>query len=746
MNEAQEKPNWLLLVPLAMGVFVVVMDVTVINVALPSIREDLGYLDVTVSDLQWVVNAYSLAFGVLMLAGGKLADIFGRRRIFMIGLVVFALSSIVAGLADDVALIIACRALQGVGGALVLPASLSIITVGFPASKRAIAVAIWSALVGLGVAIGPLVGGMLSEWINWRWVFFVVVPFSAIAFVLSALWIKESRAPEEHRQFDAIGVAISAAALFCLVFGLQKANEWEWADPRTVALLAGALIFAVAFVLYERRARAPMLDMSLFRSSTFTGANVVSLVSGFVLIGTIFYLNLFTQSVMAYEPIEAGLVMLPMTVLTVAGAPLAGRLTDRYGPRWVLSGGMVLIGVALVTVVNLDLESGFWSLVPLLLLEGIGFAFVLTPVTAAALAGVPVRQAGVGAAVVNSARQVGGALGLAVLGAVNVDITNDALGVGKTRLEGFVDSFGPIMLIAAAAALLGAVIAAGMVVGRLLKPEPRADEAAPLEAPSGVSRISWTVPAPEAGRPVGTVTREHMLLADALDGASAARLRVVSGPALGLTVGIPPDGMVFGRAEEGVGSLGNDKELSRRHARIQIQDGRLMLEDLGSTNGTRLGGRVISEATAVDVGEVIELGRTELEVTEVPARGPAAQPTRARAAVQATSVTPTLGLELEVVEGPAAGTRLHFGRAPFVLGRAEPGDGSLGADAELSRRHASATVLDPSRILIEDLGSTNGTLVNGLRISGPTVVAAGDTVQVGATTLKVVDSNVTSGV
>ena len=738
-----DKHSWRLLVPLALGVFVVVMDVTVINVALPSIREDLGYLDVTVSDLQWVVNAYSLTFGVLMLAGGKLADIFGRKRIFMIGLVIFALSSIVAGLAQDVGLIIACRALQGVGGALVLPASLSIITVGFAPSQRAIAVGIWSALVGLGVAIGPLVGGMLSEWINWRWVFFVVVPFSVAAFVFSAMWIKESRAPEGYRQFDAVGVALSAAALFCLVFGLQKGNEWDWGDPRVVGLLAGSLALAVAFVMYERRTDAPMLDPSLFRSSTFTGSNVVSLVSGFVLIGTIFYLNLFTQSVMAYEPIQAGLVMLPMTVLTVAGAPLAGRLTDAYGPRWVLSGGMVMIGVALLTVVNFDLETGFWAMVPLLLLEGLGFAFVLTPVTAAALAGVPVRQAGVGAAVVNSARQVGGALGLAVLGAVNADITSDALEVGKTRLEGFVDSFGPIMLIAAAAAFLGAVIAAATVVSRLPKAIPPPDEAEPAVARSGVNRVSWTVPAPEAGQPVGALTREHMLLEGSPDGAVAGRLKVVSGPAEGLTVRVPGGGMVFGRAEQGIGSLGGDKELSRRHARLMPKDGRLVVEDLGSRNGTRVGGEVIEDATDVGVGEVIELGRTRLEVAEVAAPAPA-EPVLA--GVQATRVTSGAGLELEVVEGPAAGSRLRFGYQPFVLGRSEHGDGSLGSDAELSRRHASATLIDPGRILIEDLGSTNGTLVNGMPIAGPTVVALGDAVQLGGTTLKVVDTKVESEV
>jgi EmrB/QacA subfamily drug resistance transporter len=739
MMDAPGRRKWLALVPVAMGVFVVVMDVTVVNVALPSIRADLGYLDVTVSDLGWIVNAYSLAFGVLMLAGGKLADIFGRRRIFMIGLVLFALSSLAAGLAEDVQLVIICRGLQGVGGALVLPASLSIITVGFPAAQRAIAVAIWSTLVGVGVAVGPLVGGVLSEKADWRWVFFVAIPFSVLAFAFSMLWIKESRATPEHRRFDPIGVALSAAALFCLVFGLQKANEWDWSDPRIVALLAGAAGLGLAFALYERRAPAPMLDISLFRSATFTAANVVSLVSGFVLIGTIFYLNLFTQSVMAYEPIEAGAVLLPMTVLTVAAAPVAGRLTDAFGPRWVLAGGMLLIGGALLTVVRLDLESGFWSLVPMLLLEGIGFAFVLTPVTAAALAGVPVRQAGIGAGAVNAARQVGGALGLAVLGAVNAEITDDALAVGRTRLEGFVDSFGPIMIVGAAGALLGAVIAAAWVVGRMpaAAAAPVAEPAA-RERPSGVTRVSWTIPAPEAGRSVAAATAQHELLTGLLDASVVARLEVINGPVAGSTVGISADGMILGRAEDGIGDLGGDQELSRRHARIYQRNGELILEDLGSMDGTRVGGRVISEATALAVGDVIELGRTQLRVSQVPgpvATAPAGEATRAR----------EVGLELEVVEGPAAGRRLRFGRAPFVLGRAERGEGSLAGDPELSRRHASATPLGPAGILIEDLGSTNGTFVNGLRIGGPTLVALGDSVQVGGTKLKVTQTPAPAG-
>ena len=716
--DASGRRMWLVLVPVAMGVFVVVMDVTVVNVALPSIREDLGYLDVTVSDLQWVVNAYSLAFAVLMLGGGKLADILGRRRVFLIGLVAFALASLGAGLTESIDLLIVFRALQGVGAALVLPATLALVTVGFPPAKRAIAVAIWSALVGLGVAIGPLVGGLLSEEIDWRWVFLVNVPFCGLAFVFALLWVTESRAPPEHRSFDPVGVLLSTAALFCLVFGLQKANEFDWGDPRTVGLLAAALLAGLAFARWERRTDAPILDLSLFRSPTFTGANVVSLVSGFVLIGAIFYINLLTQSAMAYGPVEAGAVLLPMTVLSVAFAPLVGRLTDRFGPRWLLTFGMLLLAASLLLGVRLGFDSDFWDLMPILILAGIGFAFVLTPVVAAALAGVPVRQAAVGSAVVNTARQAGGALGLAVMGAVSADIITDSLAVGQTRLEGFVEAFGPVMIVGAVAAGLGALIAAATVVGKL--PQAAAPAGAPpaSDRPSAVRRVSWTVPGPEAGRSVGAISKQLAVLGG---GGAVARLEVLTGPAAGARIAIGPEAMVFGRTEQGIGRLGDDNELSRRHARISHHDGKLLIEDLGSTNGTRVNSGEISEPTTVGAGEVIELGRTELRVAELPAP-------------PATGAVPCL----EVVAGPAAGSRIEVGQAPFVLGRAEMDEGRLGDDPEISRRHASASLLDPARILIEDLGSTNGTFVNGVRIGAPTVVGLGDSIQLGGTTLKAV--------
>ncbi len=736
MSEQPEKLSWRLLTPVALGVFVVVMDVTVINVALPSIREDLGYLDVNVSDLQWIVNAYALTFGVLMLAGGKLADIFGRRLVFMVGLVIFAISSLGAGLAEDVQVVIICRALQGVGGALVLPASLSIITVGFPAAQRAIAVAIWSALVGLGVAIGPLLGGILSELINWRWVFLIAIPFSVLSFVFAALWIKESRAPAEHRSFDAPGVVASSAALFCLVFGLQKANEWEWGDARTIGLLAGSVVLTVLFIAWERRTKNPLVDLALFRSPTFAGANVVSLLSGFVLIGGIFYMNLFTQTVMAYEPIKAGAVLLPMTALSVLAAPLAGRLTDAHGARWVLAAGMLMLGGGLISLVGVDLDTGFWSLLPMLVVGGVGFAFVLTPVTAAALAGVPARQAGIGSAVVNSARQVGGALGLAVLGAVNVAITDDALEAGRTRLEGFVDSFAPVMIVGAVTALLGAVVAAAFVVGKIRASAAPAEAAEPVPQASGAQRISWTLPTPDAGQSLTASTRQHALLTTLREGPAVARLEVRVGPLAGSTIGVPEGGLVFGRAEAGIGNLGGDGQLSRRHARIHLSDGRLLLEDLGSTNGTHVAGRAISEATPVAVGDVITLAGSELRVADL------AEPQLGATAGrdQVTRAAPTVRLELEVVEGPAANSRLRLAGEPLVLGRAEPGDGSLGCDAQLSRRHASAMLLGPGGILLEDLGSTNGTLVNGSRIAGPTVLKLGDSVQVGATTLRAVEA------
>jgi EmrB/QacA subfamily drug resistance transporter len=756
MGEPGRK-KWLVLALVALGVFLVVMDVTVVNVALPLIREDLGYLDVTVADLQWVVNAYSLSFAVLMLAGGKLADLFGRRLMFMIGLTVFALASLGAGLAESIDVLILFRALQGAGAALVMPASLSIVALAFPPWERGTAIGIWSALVGTGVAIGPLVGGVLSEELVWRWVFYVNVPFCVLAIICSAIWISESRAPIEHRQFDAVGVLLSGAALFCLVFGLQKANDYDWGDPRTLGLFAGAVAAAAAFIAYERRVKTPMLDLSLFRSATFSGANVTSLLGGFVLIGALFYLNLFTQNIMGYTAIEAGAVLLPMTALSVIASPIAGRLTDRYGPRWILTAGMVLLGLSLASFAPLDFDSDIWDLAPGLVVAGIGFAFVLTPITTAALTGVPLRQAGVGSAVVNTARQAGGALGLAVMGAVSAHIVADALSEGKTGPEGFVDGFAPVMFIGVGAAALGAVISAGTIARKAPAAVPVAAPAAPPGVPapaqpSLIGRVSWAVPAPEAGQSLVALARQAALVGPEAAPAVAAppgpaRLEVTEGPAAGTQIAIGLEPMVFGRAEEGKGKLGDDSELSRRHARISQQDGKLLVEDLGSTNGTLVNGREISEPATVGLGEVIELGTSKLRVAELPMPAPAVPAAAAAAAAaaagpaagpQVTRVTAAVAPELEVVDGPAAGTRIPVGETPFVFGRAEEDRGKLGDDPELSRRHASASLIDPARILIEDLGSTNGTYVNDLRIGAPTIVRLGDSVRLGTTTLKVV--------
>jgi len=448
----------------------------------------------------------------------------------------------------------------------------------------------------------------------------------------------------------------------------------------------------------------------------------VAVFVGFTLFGLLFFGALFIQSIMGFSATETGLSMLPMMAMIMVMGPVVGRLIGKVGTGPLLAAGMSLLAVSFLFFSRLDFDSDFWDLFPGMVIGGVGFASVLTPLTAAALSGVPIAQAGVGAAVINSTRQVGGALGLAVMGALSAEEIAGSLEEGQANPEGFVDGFGYLMLTGAGVAVAGAIVAVLTIV-RPARAAARAAAAAPPEpaaapavaAPQEVSvqhSRSWAIAGPSVVRALPTG------LSPPRAGERAhPELEVVSGPAAGTH--IPLDrALVLGRGEAGIGTLGDDAELSRRHATISVRDGGVLVEDLGSTNGTQVNGREISEPTTVGSGDSIEVGSTTLCV-HVPAR-------------DATS------LAFEVVSGRAAGTRIAVGDEPFVFGRAETADGRLGDDPELSRRHASASVLDPTHVLVEDLGSTNGTFVNEHRIAAPTLVGLGDALELGGTSLKVV--------
>jgi EmrB/QacA subfamily drug resistance transporter len=456
---APENRKWLTLGCVAFALFMVMLDNTVVNVALPSIQRDLG---IGLSELQWTVNAYALTFAVLMLTGGKLADFFGRRRVFIAGLAVFTASSLACGLASSGEMLIAARTVQGIGAALMMPATLSIISATFPVHQRGLAIGIWAGVSAMALAIGPLVGGLLTQHIDWGWIFFINVPIGVLAIVAARLLIRESRDPSPDQRLDIPGLLTSGIALFALTFALIEANDYGWTSPTILSLFAVAGIGVVAFALLELHQRVPMIDLSLFRSGTFAGANVVALLVFLAMFGVFFFVSLYVQGILGYSAVQAGAMFLPMTVLIMFVAPVAGKLSDRLGSRWLIVAGMLFLATHLLLLSRLEIDSTFWNILPALILGGFGMGLTMTPATAAAIGSVPVAKAGIGSGVLNTFRQVGGALGIAVMGAIVASQINVVPGAPAFR-DQFMDGFSIALRVAAAIALVGAVAAAVLI-------------------------------------------------------------------------------------------------------------------------------------------------------------------------------------------------------------------------------------------------------------------------------------------
>jgi EmrB/QacA subfamily drug resistance transporter len=454
-----ENRKWWTLGAVAFGLFMIMLDNTIVNVALPSIQRDLN---IGISELEWVFNGYALTFGVLMLTGGKLADMLGRRRIFITGLVIFTAASLGCGLASSAGMLIGARVVQGVGSALMNPATLSIITATFPPRQRGMAIGIWAGVSGMALAIGPLVGGLITQHWSWNWIFFINVPIGIIAIVVARLVIDESRDTSAEQRLDLPGLLSSAIALFALTYGLIEANTYGWTSPRILALFAVAIIGFAVFVVLELRQRAPMLDLKLFKNGTFAGANSVMLLVGLAMFGVFFYNSLFIQNIIGYSAVQTGASFLPMTILIILVAPVAGKYSDRVGSRWLMGGGMILLSISLLIFSRLDASSNFWDILPGLLVGGFGMAIVMTPTTAAAMGSVPVDKAGVGSAVLNSMRQVGGALGIAVMGAIVAAYATGLPGTPEAT-QGFVTGYQHALQVASVIALAGAVLSVATV-------------------------------------------------------------------------------------------------------------------------------------------------------------------------------------------------------------------------------------------------------------------------------------------
>ena len=450
--------KWWTLFALTFSLFMIMLDNTVVNVALASIQREFEIPISDLSKLEWVVNAYVLVFAALMLTGGKLADFFGRRLIFLTGLAIFALSSLACGLAPDANWLIGARAVQGGGAALMMPATLSIITATFAARERGMAIGIWAGVSAMALAIGPLIGGFVTEHLHWSWIFFLNVPVALVGFVLGRLVIRESKDTAHEQRLDIPGLLTSGVALFALTFALIEANSYGWTDPLILGLFGVAAAGTLAFVLLELHQRAPMIDFSLFRSRTFAGANVVALLVGLAMFGVFFFMSLYMQNVLGYSPVRAGASFLPMTVLIIIVAPIAGRMSDRLGARWLIGVGMTLVSISLVLFSRLGVASSWWELLPGMLLGGFGMAITMTPMTAAALGAVPVAKAGVGSGVLNTFRQVGLAMGIAVMGAILASSRDDALAGGSSPDVAYVAGLKDAMHVGAALALSAAVV------------------------------------------------------------------------------------------------------------------------------------------------------------------------------------------------------------------------------------------------------------------------------------------------
>jgi EmrB/QacA subfamily drug resistance transporter len=446
-----ERSPWTVLVLVCVAQFMVVLDASIVNVALPTIGDALDFSE---GNLPWVVNAYVLTFGGFLLLGGRLADFLGRRRVFMFGLVLFALASLAGGLAMSAGQLVAARALQGLGGALLSPAALSILITTFPdGAERNKALGIWGAIAGSAGAVGVLLGGVLTEGLGWEWVLWVNVPIGVIAAAVAPMIIGESRSESERRHFDIAGAVSITAGLSILVYAVLEANTAGWGSVRTIALLATSAALIAGFVGIEGRSSAPLVPFRIFRLRTLTGANVVGLLLGASLFSMFFFVSLYMQQVLGYSAIKAGVSYLPLAITIVISAGIASQLVTRVGFKWVLAAGMVLIAVGLVWFSQISVQGSYAAdILGPSLLAGLGLGLAFVPVTIAAVAGVADRDSGLASGLINTSQQVGGAVGLAVLAAVSTSVT------GSSRAPAVLtDGFQEAFLTGAAFAVLGLV-------------------------------------------------------------------------------------------------------------------------------------------------------------------------------------------------------------------------------------------------------------------------------------------------
>jgi EmrB/QacA subfamily drug resistance transporter len=473
--------KWLVLGTTVAAQFMVILDVAVVNVALPAIKADLHFSQ---ENLQWVITAYSILFAGALLLGGRLADLLGRRRLFAVGVTLFTLSSLLSGLAWSEGSLIAFRGLQGLGGALLSPAALSIVVTTFREGReRNIALGVWGAASGSGGAVGVLLGGVLTSYLGWSWIFFVNLPVGVAVLAVTPWLLRESRASLQHRHFDFAGAASVTAGLMLLVYAITRASESGWGEGLTIGLLAGSAALVLGFVGIELRSPAPLLPLRIFRLRTLSAANATMLAIGAVAFGHFFLLTLYMQQVLGYSAITTGVAFVAIAGTIAVFSNFGQALTTRLGVRPVLSAGMLLSAAAGVLYAQMPVGGNYFpNLFPALLLGGVGLALSFVPVTIASLNGVEPADAGVASGLINTSRQIGGAVGLAAVTAIAAAATNNYLASHDAAVDnaaalahGFQIAFYALVGLS----LAGAVIAAALVESRA--PAPRSVESTEAE-------------------------------------------------------------------------------------------------------------------------------------------------------------------------------------------------------------------------------------------------------------------------
>jgi EmrB/QacA subfamily drug resistance transporter len=493
MNENQKiQPHaWWTLVAVSLGTFMLLLDVTIVVVALPDIQKSLG---AGFSDIQWTIDAYSLSLAALLLASGSVADLFGRRRVFAAGLLVFTLASLLCGLSQSSGELIAFRALQGIGGATMFATSLALLAQTFHGKARGVAFGVWGAVTAMSTALGPLLGGLLTSGIGWRWIFFVNIPLGIAAIAITLRCVQESKSPQARR-IDFAGFAVFTVGLTALVFGLIRANEHGWTNTVSVVSWVVAVVLLTAFPLVERAVRQPMFDLALFRKPTFVGGSIAAFAMNGSLFAMFIYLVLYLQEVLGYSAMGTGVRLAIITGATLFTAIPAGRLSAHLPVRWLIGPGLLIVGAGLLLMRGLEPSSDWTHLIPGFIVAGLGAGLVNPPLASTAVGVVEPRFAGMASGINSTFRQVGIATSVAALGSILATHTAAATDAASARAD-FVDGLNVLLLISGLLAIFGGVAAIALIrrkdfvvhTGEAAPPAKSAEVTGEVTGPLEVSR------------------------------------------------------------------------------------------------------------------------------------------------------------------------------------------------------------------------------------------------------------------